>query len=703
MGRFCRTLVERVNNPALAEVKMAGAGEMDYEMKNPSEHLNVDILRKLVRSYLDLHQYNAALFWADKVVSLTNDNPKDVYWLAQCMFHLRQYHRAVHLIQSKDLDKTHPLCHYLTVRSLLAAGGYSDALQLLTIVENDNSLSRTTRVISLDSPGDGTMDPDCPANLQSSILFIKGQVLEAMDNRELAADCYRQALRSDVYCYEAFDALVQHHMLSSWEEMELLDSIPYSEQCKTPAEAKFLRQLYEIKLNKYQGPYQLAPRPLEIGTITSPNPTDQPFKAKWALDISQSPCDPQKQPTPQLLFDNPDNLVVKLLPTNLDVLVAKAERLFYNCKFQSSLKLTEEVLKKDPHHSNCLCVHIGCLVELKKSNQLFYLAHGLVDLHPEMAISWFAVGCYYYIIGKSDPARRYLTKATVLDRLFGPAWLAFGHSFAAENEHDQAMSAYFKASQLMKGCHLPLLYIGLECGLTNSVMLADKFFLQAQSIAPNDPFVMHELGVIAFQNQEYDRAEKHFEEALKLVRSIDDSVAEKWEPLLNNLGHVSRKRCKFAEALDYHQQALVLRPLNPSTFSAMGYAHAMMGNTLEAVDCFHKALGLRRDDTFSTTMLNNVIEQLIDDTKPFQGAPEKLPVFKGKKTPTSRVHRIISYDDQNPDDSSMNIDEEGDSAAPIMGETANDSELINVTAGSSASFEVEMQDTSSQVLDKTSP
>lgn len=51
-------------------------------------------------------------------------------------------------------------------------------------------------------------------------------------------------------------------------------------------------------------------------------------------------------------------------------------------------------------------------------------------------------------------------------------------------------------------CHLPLLYIGLECGLTNNVRLADKFFQQAQSIAPDDPFIMHEKGVIAFQNLE---------------------------------------------------------------------------------------------------------------------------------------------------------------------------------------------------------
>ena len=108
----------------------------------------------------------------------------------------------------------------------------------------------------------------------------------------------------------------------------------------------------------------------------------------------------------------------------------------------------------------------------------------------------------FIFIGKSDPARRYLAKATSLDRLFGPAWLAYGHSFAVENEHDQAMAAYFKASQLMKGCHLPLLYIGLECGLTNNLKLADKFFQQAQSIAPDDPFVIHETAVIAFYNSE---------------------------------------------------------------------------------------------------------------------------------------------------------------------------------------------------------
>lgn len=109
-------------------------------------------------------------------------------------------------------------------------------------------------------------------------------------------------------------------------------------------------------------------------------------------------------------------------------------------------------MASDPYHTACLPVHISCLVELKKSNDLFLLAHRLIDIYPESAVSWFAVGCYYLTIGcKSDYARRFLGKATSLDKLFGPAWLAYGHSFAAENEHDQAMAAYFKAAQLMKG------------------------------------------------------------------------------------------------------------------------------------------------------------------------------------------------------------------------------------------------------------
>lgn len=44
-----------------------------------------------------------------------------------------------------------------------------------------------------------------------------------------------------------------------------------------------------------------------------------------------------------------------------------------------------------------------------------------------------------------------------------------------------------------------------------------------------------------------------------------------------------------------------------------------MGNNDEAVEWFHNALGLKRDDTFSTTMLNYIMGQLTDEKPPYSG------------------------------------------------------------------------------------
>lgn len=38
-----------------------------------------------------------------------------------------------------------------------------------------------------------------------------------MDNRAIATELYKQALRYDVYSYQAFEALVQNQMLSAAE------------------------------------------------------------------------------------------------------------------------------------------------------------------------------------------------------------------------------------------------------------------------------------------------------------------------------------------------------------------------------------------------------------------------------------------------------------------------------------------------------
>ena len=100
-----------------------------------------------------------------------------------------------------------------------------------------------------------------------------------------------------------------------------------------------------------------------------------------------------------------------------------------------------------------------------------------------------------------------------------------------------------------------MLYVGLEHGFMNNIRLANSFFMQAHSLAPDDPFVLHELGTVAYQNDEFTKSEQCFLQALEMIRhSSDNMIDDTWEPLLNNLGHVCRKLKKYDQALEYYQK-----------------------------------------------------------------------------------------------------------------------------------------------------
>ena len=111
-------------------------------------------------------------------------------------------------------------------------------------------------------------------------------------------------------------------------------------------------------------------------------------------------------------------------------------------------------------------------------------------------------------------------------------------------------------------------------------------------------------------------------DALRILENIGQEViVEKWEPLLNNLGHVYRKLrsakillivdiqlwwlntsfvfkhlkswmtlCvrNYERSLEFHKRAGILSPQSPSTYSAIGYTYVLMGDNLMAVDYFHK-------------------------------------------------------------------------------------------------------------------
>ena len=75
---------------------------------------------------------------------------------------------------------------------------------------------------------------------------------------------------------------------------------------------------------------------------------------------------------------------------------------------------------------------------------------------------------------------------------------------------------------------------------------------------------------LLFWNFRYEDAEKHFLSALEKIQSSNhDAFADKWEPLLNNLGHVSRK-LKWDNYSGYHLNNIQLI-CSPTLTRAMDY------------------------------------------------------------------------------------------------------------------------------------
>ena len=83
-------------------------------------------------------------------------------------------------------------------------------------------------------------------------------------------------------------------------------------------------------------------------------------------------------------------------------------------------------------------------------------------------------------------------------------------AFAAQDESDQAMAAYRTASRLFPGSHIPWLGIGMEYLRTNHLHLALQYIRQAREINPDEPLVLHEMGVLHYLNGEYDDAVSFF-------------------------------------------------------------------------------------------------------------------------------------------------------------------------------------------------
>lgn len=409
---------------------------------------------------------------------------------------------------------------------------------------------------------------------EAAMCYLRGLCYAKQNAFDKAKDCYKDAVGIDVQCYEAFEQLMKNFLMSPDEEWEFLESLDFDsisiadDTSSSQEAADFTKMLYTTRLSKYKNPAALASATETLSTHYN-------------------------------------------LTSNPDLLLAKADLLFTQCRFKEALAITDSILQEDKYNFSIYPLHLSLLHELNLNNALFLISHDLADNHPEEPCTWLAVGIYYMAIGKVAEARRYFSKASMMDSHFGAAWIGFAHTFAAEGEHDQAISAYSTAARLFMGTHLPQLFLGMQNLQLNNMTLAEEFLKTAYTLCRSDPLLMNEMGVVLYHQDRLEESVRAFRQALQMVEDIDSDPSA-WVDTRANLGHAYRRLGEWDLALAEFEEVLRQAGKDVGIFCAKALVLMELRRSWDAVMVLHEALAVAPQDAIATELLNKALDESVD-------------------------------------------------------------------------------------------
>lgn len=525
-------------------------------------------------------------------------NDKDAFWLAQVHFSTGNYTRAQSFLSKQDLIARNPSCRYLAGHCLVKQGRFDEALAILgdknpthlitsvgngrrklqhTRGHNWNSLVHPSKACPKSERSnhkyEGSQEDATNVRFEAAMCFLRGLCYAKQNAFDRAKECYKDAVGIDVQCFEAFEQLVKNCLMSPDEEWQFLESLDFDaisagDASSSQEASEFTKMLYTTRLSKYKNPAAFTVATETLSTHYN-------------------------------------------LGNNPDLLLSKADLLFTQCRFKEALVITDSIIREDKYNFSIYPLHLACLYELELRNALFLISHDLADHHPDEPCTWLAIGVYYLAINRVAEARRYFSKASMMDPHFGPAWIGFAHTFAAENEHDQAISAYSTAARLFMGTHLPQLFLGMQNLLLNNMTLADEFLKTAYGLCKTDPLLLNEMGVVFYHQEHLEEAVTVFMSALEIASEID-SDSSAWIPIRANLGHTYRRLGRWEDALCEFNDILRQGGRDPQVFCAKGLVLMELRRPADAVIILHEALAIVPQDPIATELLNKALDETAD-------------------------------------------------------------------------------------------
>lgn len=286
------------------------------------------------------HQYESAIYVGDKLYALTGD-ANDAFFLAQVHFSTGNYTRAQTFLSKHNLIEHSPACKYLAGHCQIKQNRFEEALNILGdknpthLIATSSKVRRklqhtsgnlrngaksgkaTGRSDRIEKSEERERENVSDIKYEAAMCYLRGICYAKQNAFDRAKECYKDAVRIDVQCFEAFDQLMKNSLMSPDEEWAFLesldfDSISTTSDSSAQEAAQFAKMLYTTRLSKYKNPtafnhatetlsthYNLASNPdLLLSKLSCYSPNAASSKLLALQPPSSTPMSTISQSTP---------------------------------------------------------------------------------------------------------------------------------------------------------------------------------------------------------------------------------------------------------------------------------------------------------------------------------------------------------------------------------------------------------------------
>ena len=197
------------------------------------------------------------------------------------------------------------------------------------------------------------------------------------------------------------------------------------------------------------------------------------------------------------------------------------------------------------------------------------------------------------------------TPAQDVHYILGVSYLQEGNASRALQEFHLAHKADAKDVDTLVG-------LGRAYQLKGAFAEAEKYYLQALQLRPDDSLIENNLGALYLDLQRPDDAIRYFSKAAANLMFVNAEVS------LTGLGYAHFQKREYLEAIDAYRKALAQNPRYDEAHLRLGETYYAMGKTDRALGEFHQALKLNGNNILTHMQLGLAYMKVENPTEAMQ-------------------------------------------------------------------------------------